>query len=1157
MLTWQRTAAPEPAGALFVLNDVFLDGEGRVFNATHRFDVSGCATSSSQTVYGVDTHVSRQETVLNLLLPGHFMERRPLYDQILMVLPPLLPLQHVLPSLRQAKVVTHAKKLLQLLISQLLGLPLAKHSFLSTTDASTTTTSKYLWHVKTLYQPVIPHCTNPDLPLWKHFRRRFLLPTPPPPDPSADSTTPTPALSSSSSARSLTEENPSSALTEENPSSALSDPASPLELVPKVPPGFLDGARSVFPSLPALPVEGYAQGGDLHGSWVPIGWQLVPKVPPGFLDGARSVFPSLPALPVEGYAQGGDLHGSWVPIGWQVPPGFLDGARSVFPSLPALPVEGYAQGGDLHGSWVPIGWQLVPKVPPGFLDGARSVFPSLPALPVEGYAQGGDLHGSWVPIGWLVPPGFLDGARSVFPSLPALPVEGYAQGGDLHGSWVPIGWQLVPKVPPGFLDGARSVFPSLPALPVEGYAQGGDLHGSWVPIGWQLVPKVPPGFLDGARSVFPSLPALPVEGYAQGGDLHGSWVPIGWQLVPKVPPGFLDGARSVFPSLPALPVEGYAQGGDLHGSWVPIGWQVVVAHDSMRCTRTLGQVEELLHRYFPPDRIVVFSSSRKIMEGKHLFNRAALFITCLGLAITNTMFMPPRAAVLDLRPPIPASHTTRYTLLSRSFASANDVRSFVLICQPGSDSDDVAAGSGQLECNTREIDDVIDRIAHDIYTSPAAVAAAMSPTRDAEAAAEALADAEANGRSLLRPTDLIRGSVLRSPLQVQKFRSWMKCVGQEGRWVYDPKPHRLPWWFMGKPYQCDSPMSGRHHGKSMEEADAIADAKGDPEEWTVRESLKYKWGVPANACPKVPVRSWEVEEEDEEEATGGRRFRGGDGRAVMRMTMRFSHSSWMKFSSAKFCERVGRGRLFLFLGDSLNEQFSEAFLNNLVVNLPKPVSEEHLRMEIPRYCSDWHNDSSVRHAFCKFYSVSDDVCPGLRAAYVRTDQLTLANPRLFDRQPWSRMEVIREADVIIINRGPHYEEDELYAPVLERALMYLRSRFPEKLIIWRNTPPGHANCSGQKTPLKKRQDPGILPYNWDKFARQNKLAEVIVKRYGAAYMDVDSMTALRADGHKEFVPAVNKVDCLHYCHPGPLDGWVEHLYNTLSWLMAPPPPVTA
>ncbi|CAI5929297.1 unnamed protein product [Closterium sp. NIES-65] len=886
------------------------------------------------------------------------MERRPLYDQILMVLPPLLPLHHVLPSLRRAKVVTHAKKLLQLLISQLLGLPLAKHSFLSTTDG--TTSSKYLWHVQTLYQPVIPHCTNPDLPLWKHFRRRFLLPTPPLPDPTADSTTPTPTLSSSSSSRSLTEE---------NPSSALSDPSSPLERVPKVPPGFLDGARSVFPSLPALPVEGYAQGGDLHGSWVPIG-------------------------------------------------------------DPSSPLE------------------RVLKVPPGFLDGARSVFPSLPALPVEGYAQGGDLHGSWVPIGTL---------------LLALPVEGYAQGGDLHGLCVPIGWQVVVA------------------------------H-------------------DSMRCT----------------------KALGQVVV----------AHDSMQCTKALR-------------------QVVVAHDSMRCTKALGQVEELLHRYFPADRIVVFSSSRKIMEGKHIFNRAALFITCLGLAITNTMFMPPRAAVLDLRPPIPVSHTTRYTLLSRSFASANDVRSFVLICQPGGDNDDVAAGSGQLECNTREIDDVIDRIAHDIYTSPAAVAAAMSPTRDAEAAAEALADAEASGRSLLRPTDLIRGSVLRGPLQVQKFRSWMKCVGQEGRWVYDPKPRRLPWWFMGKPYQCDSPMSGRHHGKSLGEADEIADARGDPEEWTVRETLKYKWGVPANACPKVPVRSWEVEEEETE---GGRRYRGrearavesgGDGRETMRMTMRFSHSSWMKFSPEKFCERVGRGRLFLFLGDSLNEQLSEAFLNNLVLSLPKPVSEEHLRMEIPRYCSDWHNDSSVRHAFCKFYSVSDDVCPGLRAAYVRTDQLTLSNPRLFDRQPWSRMEVIREADVIIINRGPHYEEDELYAPVLERALMYLRSRFPEKLIIWRNTPPGHANCSGQKTPLKKRQDPGILPYNWDKFARQNKLAEVIVKRYGAAYMDVDSMTALRADGHKEFVPAVNKVDCLHYCHPGPLDGWVEHLYNTLSWLMAPPSPVDA
>ncbi|GJP56684.1 hypothetical protein CLOM_g15739 [Closterium sp. NIES-68] len=616
-LKWGKAGKkePEPAGQLFVLEDVYLDGEGRVFNATHRFDVSGCAKPATKVVYGLDTHVSRQETVLNLLLPGHFMERRPMYDQILMVLPPLLPLHHVLPSLRQAKVVTHAKKLLQLLISQLLGLSLAKHSFLANGEPGSS--SKYLWHVKKLYQPVIPYCSNPDLPLWKHFRRRFLLPSPPPPD-TTDPTATSPILAISSS------------------------PPPPLSLTTPPPPS---------------------------------------------------------------------------------------------------------------------------------------------------------------------------------------------------------------------------------------------------------------------------------------------------SACPRWPPGFLDGARSVFPSLPALPDEGYAQGGDLHGSWVPIGWQVVVAHDSMRCTKALGQVEELLHRYFPPDRIFVFSSSRKIMEGKHIFNRAALFITCLGLAITNTMFMPPRAAVLDLRPPIPANLATHYTLLSRSFASANDLRSFVLICQPGDDVADPAtssaalrASSGQLACNAREIDDVIDRVAHDIYSSPGAIAAAMSPARDAEAAAEAaaeaLADAEANGRSLLRPTDLIRGSVLRSSLQVQKFRSWMKCVGQEGSWVYDPKPRRLPWWFMGKPYQCDSALSGRHLGKAMGAADKIADEKGDPEEWTVRESLKYKWGVPANACPRVPLRSWEVEDE-EEGPEGG--MRTGGARESMRMTMRFAHTSWLKFTPEKFCERVGRGRLFLFLGIRSTSSYPRRF----------------------------------------------------------------------------------------------------------------------------------------------------------------------------------------------------------------------------------------
>ena len=45
-------------------------------------------------------------------------------------------------------------------------------------------------------------------------------------------------------------------------------------------------------------------------------------------------------------------------------------------------------------------------------------------------------------------------------------------------------------------------------------------------------------------------------------------------------------------------------------------------------------------------------------------------------------------------------------------------------------------------------------------------------------------------------------------------------------------------------------------------------------------------------------------------------------------------------------------------------------------------------------------------------------------------------------------------------------------------------------------------------------------------------------------LDVVPMTALRRDSHT--ARAENgKEDCLHYCQPGPVDGWVEGLVRVL------------
>jgi len=127
---------------------------------------------------------------------------------------------------------------------------------------------------------------------------------------------------------------------------------------------------------------------------------------------------------------------------------------------------------------------------------------------------------------------------------------------------------------------------------------------------------------------------------------------------------------------------------------------------------------------------------------------------------------------------------------------------------------------------------------------------------------------------------------------------------------------------------------------------------------------------------------------------------------------------------------------------------------------------------------------------------------------------------------------VDEADLIILNRGAHFTNTARCALELRAVSRLLRERYPQKLIFFRNTPPGHANCTDSDRPLEKVQDPGSLPrkYNWKHFLEQNEVARGIAAEFGLLYLDVYSMTKLRADGHRGVTATF--IDCLHYCSPG-------------------------
>ena len=114
---------------------------------------------------------------------------------------------------------------------------------------------------------------------------------------------------------------------------------------------------------------------------------------------------------------------------------------------------------------------------------------------------------------------------------------------------------------------------------------------------------------------------------------------------------------------------------------------------------------------------------------------------------------------------------------------------------------------------------------------------------------------------------------------------------------------------------------------------------------------------------------------------------------------------------------------------------------------------------------------------------------------------------------------------------------------LQATLSAVRAALPNSLLVYRSTPPGHADCQNFSEPLLSPQPLSSLPrrFNWDRFGHQNELAKPLVEAVLGVFWDVNAMTELRADGHLEG----GRNDCLHYCMPGPVDTWVQALYNLL------------
>ncbi|CAI5508232.1 unnamed protein product [Closterium sp. Naga37s-1] len=573
---------------------------------------------------------------------------------------------------------------------------------------------------------------------------------------------------------------------------------------------------------------------------------------------------------------------------------------------------------------------------------------------------------------------------------------------------------------------------------------------------------------------------------------------------------------------------------------------------------------------------------------KALFSRAILLVGPTSPALTNLLFMPFNSTLIELLPyPVTRPRSSLpLSLLLRSPYHKKAAAESALIGQPSAATwhCQLAERLGirhylsvcdltWLDKSTGEqchVDEVYATVLATVRRNPTLLAltgipAIFFPPDAFQPTPEPPTDnpsdfAEAAGR-FGDFGDLIQGSMLGNGIsrlgdfsdfipgsrlqkgtgQVADFRRWAACVAERGEWRFNATPRVLPWAERGFD-NCDLFHVRENGGLAGAAADAVAlDREMGREEreqaWKVRDALKYQWGVAKDRCPRV-VR-----------AKQGARAQAIPGSEVSEPDELFS-----RFDGRALCElarrRVG-GLRIAFVGDSLTREAHISFVHSIVTHVRKPanvVTREDGAAWVGQLLRK--KGEFITRATYRFDAAGAG-CGKLVVHYIANRRLVPVGEEKRERvrwisTPWMESEEIKGAHVVVLNRGAHFMPTGHVVLSVSRALQFLRYNYPEKLIVYRATAPGHLNCKDYNKPLLKRQNGSDLPFHWGEFKAQNEAVRPIVEAMGGVFLDVDPLSALRPDGHRGFV---EKMDCLHYCLPGPEDTWSEFLYNIIQRLV--------
>ncbi|CAI2175747.1 16309_t:CDS:2 [Funneliformis geosporum] len=332
----------------------------------------------------------------------------------------------------------------------------------------------------------------------------------------------------------------------------------------------------------------------------------------------------------------------------------------------------------------------------------------------------------------------------------------------------------------------------------------------------------------------------------------------------------------------------------------------------------------------------------------------------------------------------------------------------------------------------------------------------------------------------------IPGSNIKSREEILAFREKMKCITTKGKWVFDKTPREILKHKQEPLYgKCDKSSNKRN--SSIEEI------------WeNTRNSVKYIW-KPSHQCP-LP-----------------------------------------NFTREDFCSLI-IGLKFLLVGDVLSFQLHELLLDYFhdgPVQCYGHIScKEHVLCRPSPHLEDAYNLTS------KMKYVRNDILSSKKFILLPGDHdyVELRNVEL----PWISFSY--RYNVIILNKGHHYQDDKTFRLTLINAIINIRKKRPDTLIIFKSATLGHQNCNDPDLkPLETNYNINELknvPYHWDEIHKQNMIAKEIVEAAGGVYWNLEYIMETRVDGH------IGGRDCLRWCIPGPSDIWLNLLsYITASYVL--------